>query len=189
MMGRSCCQHKIELITRGGVSVLETVKPIHADRAHRAYSVGADRRGSRPVPFGDSRERLEPAGDAKLVPTETITNARMKVSESDEAELQGGLETPVFDEDSGDWLTAEQIVATRKLGKLGVEELELLVRWDNEETTWQPATRMAEIAPHLVREFRAGQARTTLGQSAAAATPQVHGNELVQAGSDQKACN
>ena len=87
--------------------------------------------------------------------------------------FRGGLETPALDEDSEDWLTAERVVATRKLGKLGEQ---LLVQWDNEETTWESAATMAEDAPHLVAEFRAEQARAIRDQQSSKIAPSSSGH-------------
>lgn len=68
-----------------------------------------------------------------------------------EAGLQGGLETPVSIEDSEEEFEVERILAHRKHRKLGQQ---YLVKWDNGETTWEPAAMMEEDTPLLVKDFR-----------------------------------
>jgi hypothetical protein len=81
----------------------------------------------------------------------TTADDALVAPESDEAGLQGGLETPVAVEDAGEEFAVERILAERKHRKLGKQ---FLVKWDNAETTWEPAAMMEEDTPQLVKDFR-----------------------------------
>ena len=53
--------------------------------------------------------------------------------------------------EAGEEFVVERILAERKHRKLG---LQYLVKWDNQETTWEPAAMMQEDTPQLVQQFR-----------------------------------
>ena len=100
------------------------------------------------------------AGDAQveaLLASTVDGAAEMQIPsrpESEEAQvgLQGGLETPVVDEDTEEEeFDVERVLAQRKHRKLGKQ---YLVKWDNGETTWEPAVTIEEDTPLLVKEFQ-----------------------------------
>ena len=98
---------------------------------------------------GDTRvqELLDSGGDA--IPEEPVLGLKPEVNE---AAPQGGMEAPAVDEDaSSEEFVVERVLAERKHRKLGRQ---YLIKWDSQETTWEPAAMIEEDAPLVVKQFR-----------------------------------